>query len=151
VINDPSPNDAYDLILSNLDNRYEKKPVHSLEELQDLKDKYPNRLHFWKAQDKEGNVLGTVVSFMVNKQGAHDFYIAKNFNFAKHNVMPFLFTEIFKHYQSEGYNWFNFGISSRGDFVKWGILQAKEKLGGRASVREHWTIEDLKPIEQENE
>lgn len=140
VVEDPET--IYPLIENNLQNRYQKKPTHSLPELSDLKSKYPQRIHFWTVQ--QANLkMATVVVLMVNQYAVHDFYIAQDYYYAKLNVMPLLFYEMFRHYQNLGFHWFNFGISSRHDQIKWGILEFKEHMGGRATFREVWALDNL--------
>lgn len=132
----------YSLIAQNLANRYEKKPTHSLEELSDLKSRYPDRIHFWVAV-KDHLTLATVVVFVVNKQAVHTFYIAQDYTYARLNVMPILFYEAFNYYKALGFKWFNFGLSSRGDWIKWGILEFKERMGGRATFKDVWALDNL--------
>jgi hypothetical protein len=134
--------DCYDLILKNLDLKYDKCPTHSLEELSLLKSMYPDKIHFWLVKKGDEN-YGTFVGFVANDNVVHDFYIAKNNDYRNLNVMPYLFYSAFEYYQEKGIKYFNFGISSRFNWIKWNILQSKEKNGGRASVREVWRNDDL--------
>ena len=138
--------DIYPLIERNLEKRYNKKPTHSFEELKYLKEMYPERIHFW-AVSYEGKVVGTVVAFAVNDKAVHDFYIAQDYEFANYNLMPMLFYHIFESYLEQGYEWYNFGISSRGDLIKWGILEFKERMGGRATARESYILKDIQSYE----
>lgn len=137
-----NPVDIYSLIEGNLDNRYAKRPTHELAELTELKRRYPDRLHFWAAV-LDGQPIATVVTFVVNHTAIHDFYIALDYAHARLQVMPLLFYDIFSHYQKQGFSWFNFGISSRGDWIKWGILEFKERMGGRGTCRDTWIKENL--------
>jgi|SRR6185369_15361428 len=141
LLNDPS--EIYSLIEGNLDNRYAKRPTHELAELTDIKRRYPERLHFWAAV-LDGRPIATVVTFVVNRTAIHDFYIAMDYSYARLQVMPLLFYSLFAYYQAQGFKWFNFGISSRGDWIKWGILEFKERMGGRATCRDTWILDDLK-------
>lgn len=134
--------EIYSLIESTLHNRYGKKPTHTLPELEELKRRYPDRLHFWAAIEK-GTPIATVVTFVVNETAIHDFYIALDYSHTNLQVMPLLFHDIFEYYQNSGFKWFNFGISSRGDLIKWGLLEFKERMGGRATTRESWIYDDL--------
>jgi hypothetical protein len=137
-----STEEVYSVIESNLLRRYNKKPTHSFSELEKLKTLYPHRIHYWKVT-YENNIAAAVVSFVANKIGVHDFYIAQSEDFKRINIMPLLFYNIFEYYKNEGFKWYNFGISSRSDWIKWGILEFKERMGGRASVRESLILKDL--------
>jgi hypothetical protein len=133
---------VYPIIEMNLKVRYNRIPTHSREELMKLKEIYPDRIHYWVAE-KEDKVLGILVLFDVNKTGVHSFYIAKNEQYENVKAMPLLFHKAFEHYYQQGYAWFNFGISSRGQQIKWGILEFKENVGGRATARQIWHLDDL--------
>lgn len=136
------PDTVYPLIAQSLEGRYGKTPTHSLAELLELKQRYPHRLHCWAALF-EGKLIAAVVAFVANDNAVHDFYIAQDYAHARLQVMPLLFHEIFVYYKREGFRWFNFGISSRGDWIKWGILEFKERMGGRATCRDVWLLDDL--------
>lgn len=133
---------VYPVIEMNLKARYNRIPTHSREELIRLKEIYPDRIHYWVAE-KEDKVLGILVLFDVNKTGVHSFYIAKNELHGNVKAMPLLFHKAFEHYYKQGYAWFNFGISSRGEQIKWGILEFKENVGGRATARQIWYLDNL--------
>lgn len=138
--------ESYALIEHNLSQRHSKKPTHSLEELEQLKQLYPDRLDFWVAR-YEKECIATVVTLHVTERAIHDFYIAQDYAHAKLNVFPFLFYEMFQYYKENGFDWFNFGISSRGDWIKWGILEFKERMGGRATYRDVWELLELQNYE----
>ena len=133
---------VYPVIETNLKERYNRIPTHSREELMLLKKIYPDRIHYWIAKN-EDKVLGALVLFDVNKTGVHSFYIAKNEQYQNVKAMPLLFHKAFEHYYKQGYDWFNFGISSRGKQIKWGILEFKENVGGRATARQIWYLDNL--------
>lgn len=141
------PSEIYPLIERNLNNRYKKKPTHTFSELLELKRRYPARVHFWAASFDQ-KCIATAVTFVANQNAIHTFYIAVDYDYARLQVMPLLFHGILAHYQQQGYRWFNFGISSRESLIKWGILEFKERLGGRATMRETWTCEDLSRYER---
>jgi len=133
---------VYPVIEMNLKVRYNRIPTHSREELMKLKAIYPDRIHYWIAE-KDEKVLGILVLFDVNKTGVHSFYIAKNEQYENVKAMPLLFHKVFEHYYQQGYAWFNFGISSRGQQIKWGILEFKENVGGRATARQIWYLDNI--------
>jgi hypothetical protein len=147
------PDASFRLVANNLEQRYGKHPSHSAQELADLKLRYPDRVHFWLAAQGD-TPIATIVVFVVNRHAVHDFYIAQDYAYSKLNAMPMLFYHAFEHYQSLGYEWFNFGLSSRADWIKWGILEFKERMGGRGTFKDVWALEDLlayRPYEQSRE
>ena len=134
--------EIYPIIENNLKSRYNKAPTHSIDELHLLKKLYPNKINLWLVKYL-GKPICTAVSFIVNETAVHDFYIAQDYNYSKYNVMPFLFYNIFDHYSNKGFKWYNFGISSRKENIKWGILEFKERMGGRATTRNMYLLQNL--------
>ena len=133
---------VYPLIQCNLETRYEKSPTHTLAELKELKSRYPDRIKAWTAMKAETPVA-VVVVFEVNSKAVHDFYIAQDYNHTKAQPLYLIFDSIFDYYRENNFHWFNFGISSRDKWIKWGILKFKEGLGGRGVVRETWILDDV--------
>lgn len=142
---DDSVAETYNLIKLNLEKRYNKKPTHSLEELEKLKKIYPDRIHFWTVRHPVGlNILSAVVVFEASSHALHDFYIAQDYeNPESAHTLNLLFHTAFKYYREKGFLYYNFGISSRNKEVKWGILEFKEKAGGRAISRDIWLLSNL--------
>ena len=132
----------YPIIEKNLFERYNKHPTHTQSELENLKKKYPDKIDFWVVE-LNGSILAGAVIFSVNKFALHDFYHTVNYDFNKEHALTYLLYNLYEHYQKQGYTWFNFGISSRDDEIKWNILQFKESVGGRATFRENWILENL--------
>jgi hypothetical protein len=137
------------LIAGNLKDRYGKPPTHSLSELAGLKQIYPDRIHFWCAT-LDDSILAAMAVFDVTPHAAHAFYIAHDRTLADVKPMSLLVSEICASLTARGFSWFNLGISTRGEHVKWGILEFKELVGGRGVCREEWELADLsdfKPYE----
>ncbi|MBI4665267.1 MAG: GNAT family N-acetyltransferase [Nitrospinae bacterium] len=134
--------EAYALIEKNLAAKYGKKPTHSLEELQELKRRYPERIRIWSAMT-DGQCAGTTVIFEANRKSVHVFYIAQDYKFSKAQPLYLLFDRVVAHYADMGFECLNFGISSRERWIKWGILEFKESFGARGVTRETWALNDL--------
>lgn len=132
----------YHLIENNLATRFNKKPTHSLGELKDLCSRYPDRIHLWVVR-KDGVTIACAVIFIVNRHAVHDFYTHNDYSYAHLHAQPVLYNAMFQYYRHRGYKWFNIGISSRGDWIKWGILEFKEHVGARAVTRDVWTLDNL--------
>jgi hypothetical protein len=143
-------NDAcavWEQVARNLKERYGKAPAHSAAELARLKQLYPSRIRFWCAT-RDGAALAVIVVFEVTPQAAHTFYIAHDRAAATDvNPMPLLVSTICADLGARNFSWLNFGISTRGDHVKWGILEFKEFMGGRGVCREEWELSRLADVE----
>jgi hypothetical protein len=139
---DVSIENVYPLLESNLKNRYKKSPTHSLDELISLKERYPNRIKAWTAVIQKKSIA-MVLTFETNLHVVHDFYIAQDFEYAKMQPLYLIFNTIFDYYRESEMKWFNFGISSRDKWIKKGILDFKEGLGGRGLIRETWILDNV--------
>jgi hypothetical protein len=137
--------ESYKIIEKNLEERFGKKPTHTLKELIELKTRFPDKIDFWCAK-KDQIVHATVVVFRLNSRIAHSFYIAQDYSLNS-DVLPLVFWNCFKFYKNLGYTWFNFGISSRDKWIKWGIHEFKEKMGGRSMERNTWVLDNLQNYE----
>ncbi len=147
IVEHETADTIYGLLAENLKTRYGKLPTHSLQELNLLKSLYPDRIHFWSAMLNE-KVLGVTVIFEVTPRVVYTFYITQDYSEAKLHPMPTLFYHLFDHYRIRGFSWFHFGISSRRQDIKWGILESKEFWGGRSTFKENWrlnSLQDYKP------
>lgn len=141
---------AWSILNDNLDTRYQKSPTHTKSELQKLKELFPEQIHPWVCYNPAGEAVATVICFVANTHTVHDFYIAQNYQLVKLNLLPFVFQHILEYYRNQNFKWFNFGISSRADWIKWGILEFKERIGGRGINRDTWThagIQDYQALE----
>lgn len=147
VINESDVSVAWHIVNDNLDHRYQKNPTHSLSELIQLKNMYPDAIEPWVCYSPEGTAIATVICFVTNKNTIHDFYIAQAYDKVKINILPFLFQKLLENYKLRGFKWFNFGISSRGDWIKWGILEFKERIGGRGVNRDIWMHNNIDTYE----
>jgi hypothetical protein len=132
----------YPLIESNLAVKYNRKPTHTPEELKKLKQTYPERIHFYTVETNN-TIAAVTVLFDVTPKAVHTFYIAQAQESAGVNVLPLMFYRIFEQYRQRKFDWYNFGISSRGQQIKWGMLEFKERVGGRATARQVWLLENL--------
>jgi uncharacterized protein YqfB (UPF0267 family) len=142
VKNIPETERIYPIIEYNLATKYNRKPTHTLDELKKLKQTYPDRIHFYTVEIND-KIAAVTVLFDVTRKAVHTFYIAQSHDFASVNILPLLFYKIFQEYKQRNFDWYNFGISSRGQEIKWGMLEFKERMGGRATTRQVWQLENL--------
>ena len=133
---------CYGLIAENLKNKYSKSPVHSLEELIDLKSRYGERVTVF-GSTFENRIIATVIVFVLDRYTVHDFYTSLDYEFGQMKPLFGLFDFIFNYYQQRGYKFFNFGISTRKYWIKWGILEFKEQFGTRILTRDIWKLDNL--------
>ncbi len=138
--------EAYWQVLSDrLRLRFDKKPVHTISEIQMLKDIFPENIHLACINDSQTqNVLAGVVMFLVNGV-AHAQYIAVNTEYEDLGPLDLLFSKLIGYYKNMNFKYFDFGISTEagGDFLNTGLAAFKEGFGATSTITQCLTI-DLK-------
>lgn len=115
------------------------KPTHSLEEIQNLQQRFPNEIVQFDVY-YEDRIVGGSTLFLTSEV-IHTQYIAANDERQKLGTLDFLFfhliQEEFKHAR-----YFDFGISNtdQGKKLNNGLLYWKESLGGKAQVHRFYKV-----------
>ena len=120
----------YNLLIVNL-KKFNKKPVHSLEEILEFKNtRLKNIIEFYGVYQQNKMFAGSMV-FKFNKQVFHTQYLASDQNNLKLFPMEFLNTNLINAAKHEGYETFSFGISTEdhGKFLNEGLALFKEGFG----------------------
>jgi hypothetical protein len=129
-----------EILIPNLLNKHNVLPVHSLEEINSLKEYFPDKIRQFNVYDNEILVAGTTI-FETNKV-VHTQYISGNSDKNKLGSLDFLYnyliSEVFKDKV-----FFDFGISTenKGKNVNKGLLFWKEGFGARATTCKTYKIE----------
>jgi len=128
------------ILIPNLLDKHKVKPVHCLEEIELLKNKYPKNIRQFNVYKDDQIVAGTTV--FETDGVAHSQYISGNNDKNKLGSLDFLhyylITDIFKDKL-----FFDFGISTenRGENINKGLLSWKEGFGARATTYKTYSIE----------
>lgn len=119
------------ILTPNLETTYGKKPVHSLEEIEELRDVFPKNIRQFNIYLNDEIIAGTTI--FETKQVAHVQYISANEIGKQSGALDYLFhhlmTVVFKRKK-----YFDFGISNEneGKNLNEGLLYWKESFGARA-------------------
>ena len=131
----------WNLILEpNLLKKYKTAPVHSLEEIQHLKHKFPKNIRQFNVYKHDEIVAGTTI--FETEHVAHCQYISANTEKNKLGSLDFLhyklITDVFKHKA-----YYDFGISNEnnGRQLNKGLLFWKEGFGARTVTQDVYEIE----------
>ncbi|WP_426431010.1 GNAT family N-acetyltransferase [Winogradskyella sp. HB-48] len=128
------------ILIPNLDNKHDVKPVHSLEEIQLLKSRFPNKIRQFNVYHNNIIVAGTTI--FETKHVAHSQYISGNRDKNTLGSLDFL-----HHYLLEDIfgdkTYFNFGISNEnnGQHVNEGLQYWKEGFGARSITQGFYMID----------
>lgn len=125
------------LLIPRLQNRFEKKPIHSLNEIIYLKILFPDEIQLYGAFLENEMVAGTVL--FQNKNFTKSQYIASNPKFNKMGGLDLLHLELIKNVQKR---FFDFGTSSADQSFheNESLLSWKEQFGARTLVLSTYTF-----------
>lgn len=129
-----------EILIPNLDKKHNAKPVHSVEEIKYLHQKFPNNIRHFNIYSNDRIVAGTTI--FVTDNVAHPQYISGNSQKNELGSIDYLYhhliTEVFndKHY-------FDFGPSheNNGTQINQGILFWKESFGAKTTVQDWYEVE----------
>lgn len=119
----------------NLMRKFGKKPVHSIEEIQLLKKRFPNNIFQFNVLEDQRVIAGTTL-FVTNRV-VHAQYISIDHEVEKTGVLDFLYSALMEEYSNDKL-YFDFGISNEneGRNINQGLLFWKEKFGAQIVVQE---------------
>lgn len=132
-----------EILIPNLDNKHDVKPVHSLDEIQLLKSRFPKQIRQFNVYHNDTIVAGTTI--FETKYVAHSQYISGN---ADKNTLGSL--DFLHHYLLEEVfadkKYFNFGISNEnnGQNINEGLQYWKEGYGAHSITQGFYKIETSK-------
>ncbi len=130
----------WDVLTGNLATHHDTRPVHSLQEIKLLAQRFANNIKLYVAKKAENIVAGMLI--FENYHVAHAQYLASSEEGrsagALDLVVNYLITEI---YRDKTY--FDFGISNeqQGRFLNTGLIAQKEGFGARAIVHDFYELD----------
>lgn len=130
------------ILIPNLDNKHDVKPVHSLEEIQLLKTKFPNKIRQFNVYHNNIIVAGTTI--FETKHVAHSQYISGNADKNTLGSLDFLHHHLLEDvFASKSY--FNFGISNlnQGQNINQGLLYWKEGFGSHSITQSFYKFDTV--------
>lgn len=128
--------DAYwEILEENLESRYGVRPTHTLEEMKDLAQRFPDDVKLFAVHEGTRMVAGTVV-FQTTRSTAHTFYMSSRADARQVAPMNLALYSAMVTLQNLGFRAVNFGVSTpQGKSVNWGLLEFKESFGGSGVCR----------------
>lgn len=129
-----------EILIPNMQNKHEVKPIHTAEEITALHQKFPNNIRHFNVYHEGKIVAGTTV--FITDTVAHPQHISGNKDKNKLGSLDFLYnhliTEVFKDVK-----YFDFGISNeeQGKKLNEGLIFWKESFGARTIVQDFYEVE----------
>ena len=125
----------YEILKKNLKMRHNVQPTHTLDELLQLKDLFPDKIHLYGAYLDEKIIAG-VVMFNCNPLVNLAFYISHDEEFQKYRPVNLLFYRVFQKSIQKGFRYFDFGIFTVNMVPNWGLARFKENFGSKGIFRD---------------
>lgn len=124
----------WQLLSSLLNDRYDTRPVHTLDEIQLLHSRFPENIRLYTAT-LDGELLAGVVMYL-SMPVAHCQYIGASPRGKDSKALTLLFDYLIQESTQSGYRYFDFGISNEdhGRYLNEGLVRQKCRLGGRGIV-----------------
>lgn len=138
-----------EILIPNLQERHGALPVHSLDEITQLANYFPENIVQFNVFKGDKIVAGATI--FETQQVAHVQYISANAQKQQLGSLDFLFHKLItQRYNHKRY--FDFGISNtnQGKNVNEGLLYWKECFGARSTVHQFYSIETSKYSNLEN-
>lgn len=132
--------DYWAILTEHLQARFGVNPVHTLAEIELLRDRFPDNIKLY-AGEADGQVLAGIVMFE-SPTTAHAQYIVSSERGREIGALD----AVFLHLLVETYRdkpFFDFGISNeeQGRILNRGLIEQKEGFGGRAVVHDYYAVE----------
>ncbi len=117
-------------------------PVHTVQEIRVLRERFTERIRLFCAFLSGEMVAGSVL-FVATQKTAHTQYLASRAEYQVHQPMNLLIWGIMKWAREHEFRYLNFGVSteSDGEIVNWGLLRFKESFGGTGVVHTRYTLD----------
>ena len=129
------------VLQDNLERKHGSEPVHNLEEIVLLAQRFPGNIRCLCAVEKD-TVLAGVLLF-ITPTTYHAQYIASSQAGYECSALDMVFESAILAAQRESMRWFNFGISSEngGTLLNEGLFQFKAEFGAGSTVHEFFELD----------
>lgn len=129
-----------EILIPNLAQKHQAKPVHSLSEISILKNRFPNNIRQFNVY--QNNVLVAGTTLFSNNNVVHSQYISGNETKSSNGSLDFLHHYLIKEIFTD-YDYYDFGISneSEGRKVNLGLLFWKESFGAKTVTQSFYEVE----------
>lgn len=130
----------WDVLVENLADKHGTNPVHSLEEIELLADRFPEEIRCICAKMNDRVVAGVLL--FITPTTHHAQYIASSETGYMVSALDLVFEYAIKSASDQGKRWFDFGISNedQGKALNDGLYRFKSEFGGGGTVHEFYDL-----------
>jgi hypothetical protein len=131
----------WSLLAATLDERFGAVPVHTLDEIQLLRERFPLNILLHTARSSAAELLAGVVTYR-SERATHAQYIAASPAGRESHALDLLFDELLQDV-SHDCRYFDFGSSHEeaGRVINEGLIDQKEGFGARSVVHDRYGID----------
>lgn len=131
------------VLIPRLEKKHDVKPVHTLKEIQLLKNKFPDYIKQFVIY-LDGKIMAGITIFKTDTVVKSQ-YGAVTAEGEKRRALDFLFITLIQKYKEEGYRFFDMGTVTENNY---GLLKQKEELGCEIYTQDFYKL-DLTSITQD--
>jgi Acetyltransferase (GNAT) domain len=130
----------WEILSTNLRSRYNRLPVHTLQEISMLRDKFPDAIRLFGCFDAASMLAGVVI--YETDRVAHAQYTAANEAGKEKCALDLLFHVLLSEVYAEK-PCFDFGVSTEhgGRYLNRGLMEQKEGFGARLVAHNHYELD----------
>lgn len=141
VTNSTSIEQFWPILEDNLQDRFESRPVHTLDEITMLQGSFPENILCRAVVAPNGQIVAGTLLFVTDTVVRTQYISASPEGKACH-ALDLLFLSLAQEYRNQGFHYFDFGTSMAEDgiFLNDGLIMQKELLGGRTIACPTYTI-----------
>jgi hypothetical protein len=138
--------EMWTVLETNLEVKHGIRPVHTLNEILLLAQRFPKEIEFCVAIKADEIVAGLVL--FKGKRSVHVQYIAANQIGYEVSALDFLFEHLIERSVSEGMRYFNFGVSTEnhGYHLNTGLYKFKSEFGASGLVHEFYELNTYRSL-----
>ncbi len=125
----------YAILKKNLKIRHNVQPTHTLEELEDIKQRYPDRIRLYAAYIDDTMIAG-IVLFDATEQVTLAFYISHDEAYQEYRGVNLLFKEVIEDSIRRGFTYLDYGIFTVNMEPNLGLARFKESFGAGGIFRD---------------
>lgn len=131
----------WNLLNKNLNEKYNKKPTHTLDELKRLFDLFPNNIEIICALRNQKIIAGSVL--FKKKKVIHTQYLSASDEGKEFFALDMVIQHCIEKARYDGLYFFDFGISTEqdGKILNSGLYLSKAKHGGSGMLHDFYSIE----------
>ena len=136
VVEDNDYSKFYPVLASNLMDRHDVDPTHSLDELNLLRDLLgQNSIRQFIAVDHTGEVYAGMIMFHCNPRVTLAFYISHNEEYQAMRPVNIVYREVINWARKMGYHYLDLGTYTLNMEVNYGLCRFKESFSARGQFR----------------